>query len=295
MPNVAVGLANSIGTLMHRLPSWRDLPGLRSKSAPHSPVVLASLIEGEIIPRLLVAHRPVHAAPVRNGAAEAAIDASAPEIFAPMTLDRDVFALLEHIDGFTGRGVSIETVLIELIAPTARMLGNYWEEDQCDFVDVTMGLWRLQEVVHELVARLPLAVAADGRRALFTIFPGDQHSFGLMLVDEFFRMGGWDTHCFTEGSQADLTALVRRDWFDLVGMTITREEDVERAPALIATLRNASRNRALGVWGGGGLRAQQRVGAFMGGAEGTAADARQAVARAAVLVDASTDAQSLRC
>ena len=61
--------------------------------------------------------------------------------------------------------------MVDLLAPAARLLGEYWEDDRCDFVDVTMGLWRLQEVVHEIAARAPADRAAGGRRALARCSP----------------------------------------------------------------------------------------------------------------------------
>jgi hypothetical protein len=59
-------------------------------------------------------------------------------------------------------------VFIDLLAPSARRLGQHWEDDDCDFVDVTMGLWRLQEVMREVTMRFRRrARAARPRAALF--------------------------------------------------------------------------------------------------------------------------------
>ena len=52
--------------------------------------------------------------------------------------------------GHARRGASVETLYLDLLAPTARHLGDLWDADVCDFTEVTVGLGRLQQVLHEL-------------------------------------------------------------------------------------------------------------------------------------------------
>lgn len=293
---MGAGLAHSLENLIERLPSWRDLSVRRRK--PHdlseSPVALAHLIEGEIIPRLLVAHRAPPSArssakPVPLGAAEA-------NAFATAALASDAYGLLQHVENMLERGVSIESVLIDLLAPAARRLGEYWDEDRCDFVDVTMGLWRLQELVHELASRMPsLNRSGEERRALFARVPGDQHSMGLTMVDEFFRNAGWTTTRFTTGTCDDLVAVAQQHHFELVGLTITCADHMEQAPDLIAALRQRSRNPGVAIMVGGRILSERPELAMSIGADGTAPDARAAVIRAEILLESLTCAETSRC
>ena len=71
----------------------------------------------------------------------------------PLTLEAD--ELLEKVEALLSLGAQPGSILVDLLAPSARELGRMWEEDECDFVDVTMGLWRLQEVMRELAWRAP--------------------------------------------------------------------------------------------------------------------------------------------
>jgi hypothetical protein len=43
------------------------------------------------------------------------------------------------------RGLFMKTLYMELLEPTARYLGEMWNKDDCDFVDVTIGVGRLQK------------------------------------------------------------------------------------------------------------------------------------------------------
>jgi len=251
-----------------------------------SPLLLARLIEGEIIPRLLLAHRvdAVAAIVVPQGAAITADEADA---FVPEVLALEVPALLAQIEAIMLRGITVESVYLDLLTPVARGLGEWWERDACDFVDVTMGLWRLQQIVHELAARMPVPMTARGgdRRAFFTVAPGNQHSFGLVMIEEFFRRAGWQTWSAAAPSQAELTDMVGRQWFELVGFTVTCDDQLHQLPLTIAAVRQASRNPALAVMVGGPIFNDRPELAQMVGADATAADGKLAVKKAEKLLE----------
>ena len=255
-----------------------------------SPLALQQLIEGEIIPRLLLAHRALPGRPPHLSLVDAPVAAGTAEAFARAALRSEAYALLVEIDAQLARGVTVETIFVDILAPAARHLGVMWEEDACDFVDVTMALWRLQEIVHELAARSPGAAERRGgeRRALFAPMPGEQHGFGSLMVEEFFRRAGWITASEPGASEADLLGLVARRWFELVGLTIASDARIEDLPRFIAALRTHSRNPHLGVMVGGRVFVDHPDWAVACGADATAADGRQAVTVAETLIDGLT-------
>lgn len=247
---------------------------------------LNQLIEREVIPRLLVAHASPLAALARSEAD--LIDEAEVAAFAPLALQVEADELLEHVEAMIARGVSRETLLVDLLAPAARLLGQFWEDDRCDFVDVTMGLWRLQEVVHEIFGRATPDRHGPGqaRRALFASLEGDQHSFGTVVIDELFCANGWLTDRVAEASPAVLCERVRDDWFDLVGLTITCDCHIAPLPSIVDAIRTASCNSRICVMVGGRVFALDASRAAAVGADGTAPDARAAVRVAGELVDA---------
>ncbi|MBX9814681.1 MAG: hypothetical protein A4S12_05860 [Proteobacteria bacterium SG_bin5] len=246
---------------------------------------LSAVVEREIIPRLVAAHpRDSQIAPSVKAPA---ILRGEVESFTSLVLTAEADVLLDYIDALVARGIGAEAVLIDLLAPTARRLGEFWNEDYCDFIDVTMALWRLQEVVHELAARVPIAEAAPaGRRALFAPMPGDQHSFGAVVMDEIFTRDGWLTERLTESTTPELLARLASTPFDLVGLTVSCDCHMRARPALITALRNVACNPRLCVMVGGRVFVDEPERAAEVGADGTAADARQAVALASRLVAA---------
>lgn len=256
---------------------------------------LSMLIESEIIPRLMVAHATTTPV-VASISTDATIDAAEIEALAPLALQVEADALLAYLDAVLARGVGIDTIMVDLLAPAARLLGEYWEDDRCDFVDVTMGLWRLQEAIHEIAARAPAdrLYAAGGHRALFASMPGDQHNFGTVVVDELFRRDGWITDRLSEAKTPDLLRRVGEDWFDMVGLTISCDHHIAGLTSIIVALRNVSRNPHVCVMVGGRIFTADPERAVDVGADGTAPDAKLALKVATHLVRTREMARALR-
>jgi len=247
---------------------------------------LIAMFEGAILPRLLAAHDTV---PVSRPAAETRTQPVSDQVAAlvPMAMQVEAGVLLDHAEALLRQGVSIDSLFVDFLAPAARQLGVLWEEDRCDFVDVTMGLWRLQEVVRELAARFPQERQPGGaKRALFAAMPGDQHSFGTVMVDETFRRHGWETDLALETTNADLLEQVGCNWFDVAGLTVSCDCHIDRATSLIRAIRSVSRNSRIIIMVGGKAFLENSMLAMEVGADGTAADAVQAVTVAGGLVSA---------
>jgi len=245
---------------------------------------LADLIEQAVIPHVVEAHYG-DAAPSRDFANwhDEAIS------FAALAIDADAGEILARLDAMLARGTEIEAILINILAPAARRLGIMWEQDDCDFVDVTMGLWRLQEVVRELSARVPVRHGrpSEGYRAVFSAMPGEQHNFGTVIVEDIFRRAGWSTELLLDAQQGALLSAVSSAHYDLVGLTVSLDVHTERLPSLILAIRSVSRNPRLCILLGGRVLMDDPQLALRVGADGTAADAQSAVALADRLVTAN--------
>lgn len=246
-----------------------------------------AVLEGDIIPRLLMAHmvdgsmRPVEENRV--------IDPEDTQRFAILPLRLEASGLLEEVDRFLEQGVSVEEVYIELLAPAARRLGEMWETDECDFVDVTMGLWRLQEVMREISLRFPPPAARSGepRSALFCPIPGDTHCFGAQMIEEVFARAGWQTEVLLKPERRELLDYLARTPVDLIGLTVSRECPAAALSSLIKGIRSVAMNPHLTVLVGGNVINSNPELVAEIGADGTGVDARAALEVSERLVGAA--------
>jgi methanogenic corrinoid protein MtbC1 len=251
---------------------------------------LARTIETEIVPRLMLVHRGAHAA--SGGPAPAQPDAQQVEEFALLALGADAEATRGHVRRLRAAGMALETIYLHLLAPAARHLGAMWEADLCGFSEVTLGLWRLQQVMHDLgpVFQDDAECRLQTRRAILVPVPGSQHTLGLFMVSEFFRRAGWQVWGDATVSTQEIVSAARKEWFDIVGFSVGSETHVATLASVILEVRKASRNRGLVVLIGGPIvNATPGLTALVG-ADASAEDAPRAVQQAESLVAERLDA-----
>jgi MerR family transcriptional regulator, light-induced transcriptional regulator len=208
------------------------------------------------------------------------------EAFVALILGDDEMRLHAAIDERRRAGASVESLFLDLFTPAARLLGQMWTDDTCDFASVTVALGRLQRLLRELSPAFGTEVEhpANGRRALFAQPSDEQHSFGLSMVAEFFRREGWDVSGVVGGSADDPVARVREEWVDVVGFSIGAERRLEWLQRRIAEVRAASRNRHVVIMVGGPIFCLNPRLVEASGGDATADDAREAPRVAARLL-----------
>lgn len=251
---------------------------------------LLRTIEGEVIPRLLLAHRQSAVA-----AAEFCEDRIDPkpsetdiERFCAMVLREGHFEVLRYLHGLKTLGMSMETIYLDLLAPAARRYGRMWEIEQADFVKVTLAVRRLQNLAHDLAAGMadqPLEIAHAGRRALFVVLPGEQHVFGTQIVTELLRQAAWDVWDAPGAREDEIIRLVTSEWFALIGLSISSEQQLDTLAALIRRIRRVSVNRDVRIMVGGRPFESHSEWVTRVGADATASDGRHAVAQAEHLLE----------
>lgn len=219
-------------------------------------VQLARVIELEIIPRLMLMHS-AHAVAAPPPPKRVRMTEQHVETLVKLSVGADGASASSYVRGLIDAGADLEDVFLDLLAPCARRLGTLWEDDAYDFTQVTIGLWRLQELLYEQSSRLvePVLPQVDGQRALLAAVPGTQHTFGVTMVAELFSRAGWDVHCENRCRWADLESQLSREWFDLFGLSVSSTESIPLVASAILKLRQASSNPKLLVMVGGPMAA----------------------------------------
>jgi methanogenic corrinoid protein MtbC1 len=254
---------------------------------------LLQAIEGEVIPRLLLAHRRQNRRPQPMVPAAVA-DGDAISTYRPQPAPDDIAHLAElllrrekaqaerFVAAVQARGVDTEAILLDLLAPAARHLGVLWDTECADFIGVTVGLSYLQGFAHNLSGEsAELGTnGAGGRRILLVSLPGEQHVFGTQIVAEMLRRARWDVWDAPGATEEDILSLVKTEWFAFVGVSIGAPEQLEALAALIRRVRRSSLHRGIRVMVGGRPFEGHPDRVTQVGADATAIDAREAVDQA---------------
>ncbi len=246
-------------------------PAGRRETRRHSASELARLIEVEVIPRMMFAHGRAAAASPAGAGGTAPEERDVAQLVGHVLRDDDQ-AVFDCVDTMIARGVPLERIFLGLLGPTARRLGEMWEADTCSFTEVTLGLIRLQQVLRRYAPRFNDGGAGGDptRRVLLNALPGEQHTFGLFMLAEFFRRAGWDVDERPLGSAREIAAVVGDQWYALIGLSVSSDNRLNELANLILDVRERSMNPRLGVMVGGCLFSERPalvefVGADIGG------------------------------
>lgn len=244
--------------------NWDDpLPSnwveARKRSEPKTmirAVDLDQVIEEEIIPRLMLLHKKSAAEIDPGPSSSAEIDEAFVARFAQMTqrmkseeLQRFVLTLIEN-------GATAQMVLLDLFAPAARLLGESWISDEIDFVGVTIGLSRIQQLVHDVISVAPPPAEAQIRlKALIVPAPGEQHSLGAVIAGHVFRTSGWIVDGGLSLTLAEIKAMMQQDDYAVLGFSLASELHVADVASAIKHVRKLKPKKDLAVIVGGNLAA----------------------------------------
>ncbi len=255
---------------------------------------LVRTIEAEIVPRLVLTRRMSGSQPSAARAEMAKIpDFGDVKELVRLLLVHDVGVASAFVESVRQRGVSLDGICLNLLAPAAQELGLLWEEDECDFMQVTVGLCRLHQVLRELSPHFSvdsIEPCAD-KRVLLAAMPGEQHTFGITLVAQYLRRAGWDVWQEFPTSSADVLDIMRRNTFTVVGLSVGIDSRLDDVQSLIRAIRKSSKNRNVGVLvGGPALVARPELAASIG-ADATAKDGLEAVNWAEVWAEIAGAAQ----
>jgi methanogenic corrinoid protein MtbC1 len=256
----------------------------RQSAQSHAQAVLTRTMEEEVIPRLLAARRLQSPAAATPCAQELAPNHVAELV--RLVLKGTPPQAADYIGALQDRGIGADILMLDLLTRTARTLGQMWEDDLCDFTEVTMGVLRLNNVMRLVCAAFDAdsQPPADAPHALLVQAPGEQHGLGLAMVVHFFRRGGWHVQSEPVGTYDDLVGLAANRWFGMVGISVSCSDRMDALAGGIAALRRASRNPSACVMVGGPPFIQHPQLVKMVGADATAADAALAVQQAQKLV-----------
>ncbi|MCJ2011490.1 B12-binding domain-containing protein [Methylobacterium sp. J-076] len=248
-------------------------------------MALGQVVQAEILPQLMLLHRgfvSAEAKPVFKP------DVGQVAAFSDLALAPDEAPIIEAFSALLAQGHPLDRLFLDLLAPVAALLGRMWDDDLCDFLEVTTGVARLQHLVTRFRIDDEAFPLNGKRRVLLMGAPGERHTFGVRIIEQFLRRAGWIVSIGLSSSPDEIAALVASEWFAVVGLTLSDETRVEPLAQAIRSVRAVSLNRGIGVMVGGPVFLAQPELVARVGADASAVDAATAVLLAQRLLEFGT-------
>lgn len=270
---------------LHENKYWRNFLTHENRHSNCQFPVL-SIVESQIIPRLLNAEkiRTRHlslASSLRKLPSQKEVAK-----FANLCISQDHKVAQALVDQYLLIGLSKEDIFLELIAPAARYLGSQWDDDCMNFSRVNLGLVRLHAIANEFRLDYKEGRFAKGKvkRVLIACAPGSMHMLGTTFVADFFREKGWQVVVSIPSSANELVQAVSQKWFDVVGLSISMEQQLSTLAELISQFKCSSLNPRVAVLLGGPIFALRELRAIDFGADDICVNAKHAVGIAVSLL-----------
>jgi MerR family transcriptional regulator, light-induced transcriptional regulator len=262
---------------------------LTSRSRSERLERLERTIQNELVPRLMTSHRVGPMSPAMAAAAGRVLSGNDVTAFVAAVRSQDDNLGAQFVRSVLSEGATVEAVYLDLLAPSARRLGDMWDNDECDFVEVTVALGRMQRLLRDL-SQVFLAESGHAEpvgNILLTCVPGEQHTLGIIMVGEFLLRDGWRVLVGAPWTESDLLSMVATDWYDVIGFSVGTESRLSVLRRDIRRLRQASRNPNVQIMVGGQLFAEDPSLAEQVGVNAIALDAREAPNTARSLLSAA--------
>jgi methanogenic corrinoid protein MtbC1 len=240
---------------------------------------LPEFVSGEVFPELMRSYGLDRSWLIRNTPTITQTDVN---LFCDLVNSGDQSFMMAALTALRSQGISSHQLLLELLTHVAQELGRRWTSDETDFSSVTIALGHLQQL-RRAVAQFDepgLLPSGPPRRALLATAPGEQHDFGLMIVDHFMHLAGWDVRTNPQASAEEIISIVSKNSFEIAGLSLSGESYLMSLERVIATIRRASKNSNIGILVGGSLFIERPELALLIGADATASDGQEAVRQA---------------
>lgn len=136
-------------------------------------------------------------------------------------------------------GITDEQVVDIYVPAAVRLIGSDWCENKCSFVSVTIASIRLTAVVRQLSQQWYCddCHLTDAPCILLALPEVEQHALGIQIVTSKMRRLGASVKLITGTFDSEIGAHLRTNTYDLIAVSISREDGLEIARDLVKTLK----------------------------------------------------------
>jgi len=140
------------------------------------------------------------------------------------------------------------SVMLDVLAPVARELGCFWDNDESDLIDVQRATGVLKRLTDEIALRISAQTLAKPPSILLQVAPGERHTLGVQMAEAVFCGMGWRV---ARGEARGMRADLAHEWRDFLGFSLSCDRYVDALAQAVAEARAISRNPKLLVVVGG--------------------------------------------
>lgn len=215
--------------------AFQRAKGLFVAPSPRLPGRAVEALASEVLARL-IRRTPTDA----SKAEESALDRMERRIeaLAAALLSLDDSEATEIVMDAHGEGIPVEMIYTDLLAQTARRLGQWWDDDRIASVEVVIGAGRIYAIMRGL-RRLfgPGPFRGDRFRAVFASVPGETHVLGVAMAADLLTLHGWEVDLRAGLDHERLVSEIGDADYPIIGLSASSPRMLFPLARLIVALR----------------------------------------------------------
>jgi methanogenic corrinoid protein MtbC1 len=186
------------------------------------------------------------------------------QAFMDALMARDSHRARAVIDRALSDGADPASLDLEVLSAAINAFGELWADGEVSVAHEHFVTGITEGVMALLASRMRTA-PVGGRLALVACPSGERHSLGARLISDFLEAEGWEVLALGADTPArDLLELVADEQPDVVCLSVTLPQHIERAFELLGALTTVDPQPFLAVGGqawDGGARIAEAIGA----------------------------------
>ncbi len=181
-------------------------------------------------------------------------------------------------------GTPVKEIYLHVFQPAQYEIGRLWQTNRISVAQEHYCTAATQLIMSQLYPHV-FATAKNGRTLVATCVAGDLHEIGVRMVADFFEMEGWNTFYLGANTphSSVIATIVERN-AEVLAISATISYHVEAVRDLISAVRRDPAVSRVTILAGGYPFNQDPELWRKVGADGSAADAQQAIALANEIV-----------
>lgn len=134
-------------------------------------------------------------------------------------------------------GASLDAIYLRYLAEAARVLGEWWEDDEVSFHEVAIGTSRIYAIIRGFSYLFVPSRPVEVKSAVFASIPGETHLLGVRMAADMFGKHGWNIDLMVGKDHDDLVAEITRSTYPIIGLSAGGTHSVSELARLIIALR----------------------------------------------------------
>ncbi|CCU80521.1 conserved hypothetical protein [Halanaerobium saccharolyticum subsp. saccharolyticum DSM 6643] len=173
--------------------------------------------------------------------------------------------------------ILIEDIYLKIFQPAQYEIGRLWQLNQISVAQEHYATSVTQLAMSQLYPKI-FTSFEKGKKALTTCIGAELHELGIRMVADLLELNGWDTiHLGSNTPPAEIINILKEKEIDLLALSVTLPRQLEKTSNLIKLIHKNDKLSKLKIMVGGRIFMQSNYLWQKIGADGFAADAKEAV------------------